>query len=176
MRRVLGLGLGLRRGPRPHRAGVAAACDKALRDDASACDPASASTCDAALVHIALGHYRLRRGPASPSACDTALRRGLASLPPRTRPWPRPAMRPSSTSRWMRVEWRAWIYELGSLPPLMLVFAGREAGIEHRWNQHGLGGDNARPATAAATSAGAAAASLICGWRRRGHVRRWRRL
>ncbi|OAY77341.1 putative galacturonosyltransferase-like 7 [Ananas comosus] len=48
--------------------------------------------------------------------------------------------------RWMRVQRRARIYDLGSLPPLMLVFAGRLAGIEHRWNQHGLGGDNARPA------------------------------
>jgi hypothetical protein len=34
------------------------------------------------------------------------------------------------------------IYELGSLPPFLLVFAGHVAPIEHRWNQHGLGGDN----------------------------------
>ncbi|XP_073049763.1 probable galacturonosyltransferase-like 7 [Primulina eburnea] len=36
------------------------------------------------------------------------------------------------------------IYELGSLPPYLLVFAGHVAPIEHRWNQHGLGGDNVR--------------------------------
>ncbi|CAA6669131.1 unnamed protein product [Spirodela intermedia] len=36
------------------------------------------------------------------------------------------------------------IYELGSLPPFLLVFAGRIAAIDHRWNQHGLGGDNVR--------------------------------
>ncbi|KAJ1699321.1 hypothetical protein LUZ63_007833 [Rhynchospora breviuscula] len=36
------------------------------------------------------------------------------------------------------------IYELGSLPPFLLVFAGRVAPIEHRWNQHGLGGDNVK--------------------------------
>lgn len=35
------------------------------------------------------------------------------------------------------------IYELGSLPPFLLVFAGEVEGVEHRWNQHGLGGDNA---------------------------------
>ncbi|KAK9934806.1 hypothetical protein M0R45_021935 [Rubus argutus] len=34
------------------------------------------------------------------------------------------------------------IYELGSLPPFLLVFAGDVEGVEHRWNQHGLGGDN----------------------------------
>ncbi|XP_073133335.1 probable galacturonosyltransferase-like 7 [Henckelia pumila] len=36
------------------------------------------------------------------------------------------------------------IYELGSLPPYLLVFAGHVAPVEHRWNQHGLGGDNVR--------------------------------
>ncbi|KAI0530923.1 hypothetical protein KFK09_000471 [Dendrobium nobile] len=36
------------------------------------------------------------------------------------------------------------IYELGSLPPFLLLFAGHVAPIEHRWNQHGLGGDNVR--------------------------------
>lgn len=34
------------------------------------------------------------------------------------------------------------IYELGSLPPFLLVFAGNVKQVEHRWNQHGLGGDN----------------------------------
>ncbi|XP_074566904.1 putative galacturonosyltransferase-like 7 [Curcuma longa] len=51
--------------------------------------------------------------------------------------------------RWMEVQKRGAtsggagrIYELGSLPPFLLVFAGQVAPIEHRWNQHGLGGDN----------------------------------
>lgn len=46
--------------------------------------------------------------------------------------------------RWMGIQKRVGrrIYELGSLPPFLLVFAGHVAPIEHRWNQHGLGGDN----------------------------------
>ncbi|KAA8536776.1 hypothetical protein F0562_029254 [Nyssa sinensis] len=44
--------------------------------------------------------------------------------------------------RWMEVQKNHRIYELGSLPPFLLVFAGHVARIEHRWNQHGLGGDN----------------------------------
>ncbi|KAG6524414.1 probable galacturonosyltransferase-like 3 [Zingiber officinale] len=44
---------------------------------------------------------------------------------------------------WMEVQKRkARIYELGSLPPFLLVFAGEVKGVDHRWNQHGLGGDN----------------------------------
>ncbi|RWR95784.1 putative galacturonosyltransferase-like protein 3 [Cinnamomum micranthum f. kanehirae] len=43
---------------------------------------------------------------------------------------------------WMRIQKRVRIYELGSLPPFLLVFAGDVRGVEHRWNQHGLGGDN----------------------------------
>ncbi|KAI4321552.1 hypothetical protein MLD38_034920 [Melastoma candidum] len=46
--------------------------------------------------------------------------------------------------RWMEVQKRVRIYELGSLPPFLLVFGGRIAGVDHRWNQHGLGGDNYR--------------------------------
>ncbi|KAL4305308.1 hypothetical protein S245_054732 [Arachis hypogaea] len=46
--------------------------------------------------------------------------------------------------RWMEVQKSARIYELGSLPPFLLVFAGHVAPIEHRWNQHGLGGDNVK--------------------------------
>ncbi|KAK4774941.1 hypothetical protein SAY86_009876 [Trapa natans] len=46
--------------------------------------------------------------------------------------------------RWMEIQKRDRIYELGSLPPFLLVFAGQVAPIEHRWNQHGLGGDNVR--------------------------------
>ncbi|CAM0875482.1 unnamed protein product [Alopecurus aequalis] len=45
---------------------------------------------------------------------------------------------------WMELQKRVRIYELGSLPPFLLVFAGRIAAVEHRWNQHGLGGDNYR--------------------------------
>ncbi|KAF8394622.1 hypothetical protein HHK36_020836 [Tetracentron sinense] len=46
--------------------------------------------------------------------------------------------------RWMEIQKNSRIYELGSLPPYLLVFAGHVAPIEHRWNQHGLGGDNVR--------------------------------
>ncbi|KAI6695340.1 hypothetical protein NL676_023050 [Syzygium grande] len=45
---------------------------------------------------------------------------------------------------WMELQKRMRIYELGSLPPFLLVFAGRIAPVDHRWNQHGLGGDNLR--------------------------------
>lgn len=43
---------------------------------------------------------------------------------------------------WMEVQKVKRIYELGSLPPFLLVFAGDVEAVEHRWNQHGLGGDN----------------------------------
>ncbi|KAI4365706.1 hypothetical protein MLD38_021670 [Melastoma candidum] len=46
--------------------------------------------------------------------------------------------------KWMEIQKRERIYELGSLPPFLLVFGGHVAPIEHRWNQHGLGGDNVR--------------------------------
>ncbi|KAL6500288.1 putative galacturonosyltransferase-like 7 [Orobanche hederae] len=48
--------------------------------------------------------------------------------------------------QWMEIQKTSVsrIYELGSLPPYLLVFAGHVAPIEHRWNQHGLGGDNVR--------------------------------
>lgn len=46
--------------------------------------------------------------------------------------------------KWMEIQKSERIYELGSLPPFLLVFAGHVAPIEHRWNQHGLGGDNVR--------------------------------
>ncbi|KAI9082736.1 hypothetical protein K1719_035310 [Acacia pycnantha] len=36
------------------------------------------------------------------------------------------------------------IYDLGSLPPFLLVFVGNVEAIDHRWNQHGLGGDNVK--------------------------------
>lgn len=45
---------------------------------------------------------------------------------------------------WMELQKRMRIYELGSLPPFLLVFAGNIAPVDHRWNQHGLGGDNYR--------------------------------
>lgn len=46
--------------------------------------------------------------------------------------------------KWMEIQKSDRIYELGSLPPYLLVFAGNVAQIEHRWNQHGLGGDNVK--------------------------------
>lgn len=45
---------------------------------------------------------------------------------------------------WMELQKRMRIYELGSLPPFLLVFAGNIAPVDHSWNQHGLGGDNFR--------------------------------
>ncbi|CAN4082813.1 unnamed protein product [Withania somnifera] len=45
---------------------------------------------------------------------------------------------------WMELQKRIRIYELGSLPPFLLVFAGNIAPVGHSWNQHGLGGDNFR--------------------------------
>ncbi|KAK7406633.1 hypothetical protein VNO78_08262 [Psophocarpus tetragonolobus] len=45
---------------------------------------------------------------------------------------------------WMELQKRMRIYELGSLPPFLLVFAGNVGPVDHRWNQHGLGGDNFR--------------------------------
>ncbi|KAL3538242.1 hypothetical protein ACH5RR_001608 [Cinchona calisaya] len=44
--------------------------------------------------------------------------------------------------RWMEIQRKHRVYDLGSLPPFLLVFAGEIAPINHRWNQHGLGGDN----------------------------------
>uniref|UniRef100_A0A251THL3 Hexosyltransferase n=2 Tax=Helianthus annuus TaxID=4232 RepID=A0A251THL3_HELAN len=46
--------------------------------------------------------------------------------------------------KWMEVQKTERIYELGSLPPFLLVFAGHVAPIDHAWNQHGLGGDNVK--------------------------------
>ncbi|XP_043723358.1 probable galacturonosyltransferase-like 9 [Telopea speciosissima] len=43
---------------------------------------------------------------------------------------------------WMQLQKRRRIYELGSLPPFLLIFAGDVEPIDHQWNQHGLGGDN----------------------------------
>lgn len=45
--------------------------------------------------------------------------------------------------RWMELQRAERMYELGSLPPLLLAFAGDVEPLDHRWNQHGLGGDNA---------------------------------
>lgn len=44
--------------------------------------------------------------------------------------------------KWMEVQKKIRIYQLGSLPPFLLVLAGNIKAIDHRWNQHGLGGDN----------------------------------
>ncbi|XP_018457889.1 probable galacturonosyltransferase-like 10 [Raphanus sativus] len=43
---------------------------------------------------------------------------------------------------WMKIQKEERIYELGSLPPFLLVFSGEIEAIDHQWNQHGLGGDN----------------------------------
>ncbi|KAG2295131.1 hypothetical protein Bca52824_041800 [Brassica carinata] len=43
---------------------------------------------------------------------------------------------------WMTVQKQKRIYHLGSLPPFLLIFAGDIKAVNHRWNQHGLGGDN----------------------------------
>ncbi|GAA0161023.1 hypothetical protein Leryth_013789 [Lithospermum erythrorhizon] len=43
---------------------------------------------------------------------------------------------------WMVIQKIKRIYHLGSLPPFLLVLAGNIKAIDHRWNQHGLGGDN----------------------------------
>ncbi|XP_051214027.1 probable galacturonosyltransferase-like 4 [Lolium perenne] len=44
---------------------------------------------------------------------------------------------------WMAVQKQEKrIYSLGSLPPYLLVLAGEIMPVDHRWNQHGLGGDN----------------------------------
>nr|KAJ0216388.1 hypothetical protein LSAT_V11C300121130 [Lactuca sativa] len=45
---------------------------------------------------------------------------------------------------WMELQRKKRIYELGSLPPFLLVFGGNIEPIHHRWNQHGLGGDNVK--------------------------------
>ncbi|RVX21735.1 putative galacturonosyltransferase-like 4 [Vitis vinifera] len=48
------------------------------------------------------------------------------------------------THRKLRSGWQKQnrIYDLGSLPPFLLVLAGNIKAVDHRWNQHGLGGDN----------------------------------
>ncbi|XP_022755854.1 probable galacturonosyltransferase-like 3 [Durio zibethinus] len=43
---------------------------------------------------------------------------------------------------WLRIQKRHRIYELGSLSPFLLVFAGDVEGLDHRWGQLGIGGDN----------------------------------
>ncbi|GFY88371.1 glucosyl transferase family 8 [Actinidia rufa] len=45
---------------------------------------------------------------------------------------------------WMELQRKRRIYDLGSLPPFLLEFAGDVEAVDHRWNQHGLGGDNVK--------------------------------
>ncbi|GFZ21693.1 glucosyl transferase family 8 [Actinidia rufa] len=45
---------------------------------------------------------------------------------------------------WMELQRNRRIYDLGSLPPFLLEFAGDVEAVDHRWNQHGLGGDNVK--------------------------------
>ncbi|KAL5995821.1 putative galacturonosyltransferase-like 4 [Asimina triloba] len=47
-----------------------------------------------------------------------------------------------AVEKWMDVQKQKRIYHLGSLPPFLLVLAGNIKPVDHRWNQHGLGGDN----------------------------------
>jgi hypothetical protein len=44
--------------------------------------------------------------------------------------------------KWMEIHKQRRIYESGSLPPFLLVFGGDVEAIDHRWNRHGVGGDN----------------------------------
>ncbi|MFS7948304.1 putative polygalacturonate 4-alpha-galacturonosyltransferase [Helianthus anomalus] len=55
--------------------------------------------------------------------------------------WRREGFR-TRIEKWMKIQKTERIYELGSLPPFLLVFGGDVAEIDHRWNQHGLGGNN----------------------------------
>ncbi|KAL6188685.1 hypothetical protein ACLB2K_040076 [Fragaria x ananassa] len=48
----------------------------------------------------------------------------------------------NKVDRWMALQKRKRLYNLGSLPPFLLVLAGNIKAVDHRWNQHGLGGDN----------------------------------
>lgn len=48
----------------------------------------------------------------------------------------------TAIEEWMELQKRMRIYELGSLPPFLLVFAGEVTAVAQKWNQHGLGGDN----------------------------------
>lgn len=41
---------------------------------------------------------------------------------------------------WMEIQREQRIYDLGSLPPFLLVFAGDIAPIDHRWNEVGFSG------------------------------------
>ncbi|KAE8693764.1 putative galacturonosyltransferase-like 4 [Hibiscus syriacus] len=48
----------------------------------------------------------------------------------------------AKVEEWMAMQKQKRIYNLGSLPPFLLVLAGNIKAVHHRWNQHGLGGDN----------------------------------
>ncbi|KAE8699502.1 putative galacturonosyltransferase-like 9 [Hibiscus syriacus] len=48
----------------------------------------------------------------------------------------------AKVEEWMAMQKQKRIYTLGSLPPFLLVLAGNIKAVHHRWNQHGLGGDN----------------------------------
>ncbi|MCD9646254.1 hypothetical protein HAX54_035972 [Datura stramonium] len=43
--------------------------------------------------------------------------------------------------KWMNIQKINRIYELGSMPPYLLLFAGNITPIDHKWNRHGLGSD-----------------------------------
>ncbi|CAL9219822.1 unnamed protein product [Arabidopsis halleri] len=54
----------------------------------------------------------------------------------------RKGMYTQKVEEWMTIQKQKRIYHLGSLPPFLLIFAGDIKAVNHRWNQHGLGGDN----------------------------------
>jgi hypothetical protein len=43
--------------------------------------------------------------------------------------------------KWMEIQKQMRIYKLGPLPSFLLVFGGDVEAIDHRWNQHVLGGE-----------------------------------
>ncbi|MCD7449833.1 hypothetical protein HAX54_001749 [Datura stramonium] len=67
--------------------------------------------------------------------------------------------------KWMNIQKINRIYELGSMPPYLLLFAGNITPIDHKWNRHGLGSDKITAGTVTWTafrrvsSTGAAPAS-----------------
>ncbi|KAJ4756922.1 Hexosyltransferase [Rhynchospora pubera] len=122
------------------------------------CPPSSSSSvCDPGLVHIAMtldSHY-LRGSMAAVlsllthAACPDALffhflllNHNHSTTLAASFPSLRAGHYRSRIHSWMALQKDKRIYDLGSLPPFLLVFAGDIQPVHHRWNQHGLGGDN----------------------------------
>nr|GMD95620.1 probable galacturonosyltransferase-like 9 [Ipomoea batatas] len=84
------------------------------------------------------------QGTETASSCDPALVHVAMTLDSEyLRQW-RAGNYRAKIEKWMEIQRKRRIYELGSLPPFLLVFAGNLEPIDHRWNQHGLGGDNVK--------------------------------